>query len=513
MLAIRLTTEPAQGRSPWLAFLVGHRYDFARLFIGAASATLFLGGRRLWEELRQTAKETQPILVWLPWLLCHLAAFTVFTGWLLPVLQGQARFFPLPLLGSFLWAVAGVAIVPSWCLAILPAKVWLRLLRREAAVFLAGAAVGTLACLAGWLADRLWQPLSQATLWVVQNLLALCGLEVVCQPAEFLVGTPAFVVTIAPACSGYQGIGLVLVFLGVYLWLFRHELRFPHAFLLLPIGTLIVWLVNAARIALLIVLGSFVSESVATEGFHSHAGWLAFNAIALGIVAFTQRSGFLTNRRASASAPNAAAGYLVPFLALVATALVTGALSSGFDYLYPLRVAVVAAVLFFFRQRYGALQLSWSWEALAAGVAVFALWVALDFGPFASAPDSSMADVLARLPAGWAAVWLAFRALGYVITVPVAEELAFRGYLTRRLISADFEAVALGRFTWFSFVASSLVFGVLHGRWLAGMLAGMLYAAVLYRRGRLGDCVLAHAITNALLALCALGTGRWALWS
>ena len=100
-----------------------------------------------------------------------------------------------------------------------------------------------------------------------------------------------------------------------------------------------------------------------------------------------------------------------------------------------------------------------------------------------------------------------------MIAVPLAEELAFRGYLTRRLISADFETVALGRFTWFSFVASSLVFGVLHGRWLAGMLAGMLYAAVLYRRGRLGDCVLAHAITNALLALCALGTGRWALWS
>ena len=35
-------------------------------------------------------------------------------------------------------------------------------------------------------------------------------------------------------------------------------------------------------------------------------------------------------------------------------------------------------------------------------------------------------------------VWLIFRLVGSVVTVPVAEELAFRGYLTRRAIAADF---------------------------------------------------------------------------
>ena len=52
-------------------------------------------------------------------------------------------------------------------------------------------------------------------------------------------------------------------------------------------------------------------------------------------------------------------------------------------------------------------------------------------------------------------------------------------------------------------VVSSVVFGLLHGRWLAGMLAGMAYAVALYRRGQMGGAVYAHV-------LCF---GRWSLWS
>ena len=37
----------------------------------------------------------------------------------------------------------------------------------------------------------------------------------------------------------------------------------------------------------------------------------------------------------------------------------------------------------------------------------------------------------------------------------------------------------------------------MHGRWLAGTIAGMCYALVMYRRGELGDAISAHAITNA----------------
>ncbi len=192
--------------------------------------------------------------------------------------------------------------------------------------------------------------------------------------------------------------------------------------------------------------------------------------------------------------------------------MVAGAFQGGFDWLYPTRVLAVGAVLFYFRRRYAGLFRSWSWPAVLIGAGVFLLWLALE--PASSEETRpALPPALAEAPAVWAAVWLLFRVVGSVITVPLAEELAFRGYLPRRLQAADVEAVPLGRFTWPSFLASSLLFGLLHGRWLAGTLAGMFYAWELYRRRNLSDPVLAHAVTNALIAAYVLTTGTWLLWS
>jgi CAAX prenyl protease-like protein len=71
----------------------------------------------------------------------------------------------------------------------------------------------------------------------------------------------------------------------------------------------------------------------------------------------------------------------------------------------------------------------------------------------------------------------------------------------------------MGQFSWFSFVVSSVVFGLLHGRWLAGSLAGMLFGVALYRRGRLMDAVVAHSTANALVTCYVLATENWTAWS
>ena len=95
---------------------------------------------------------------------------------------------------------------------------------------------------------------------------------------------------------------------------------------------------------------------------------------------------------------------------------------------------------------------------------------------------------------------------------PLVEELAFRGYLTRRLMATDFQMVPIGKFSWPSFLISSLLFGFLHERWMAGTLAGLLYALALYRRRELSDTVLAHAVTNGLIVAYALTSSDWSLW-
>jgi CAAX prenyl protease-like protein len=97
--------------------------------------------------------------------------------------------------------------------------------------------------------------------------------------------------------------------------------------------------------------------------------------------------------------------------------------------------------------------------------------------------------------------------------VPIAEELAFRGFLLRRLASSDFESVGWRTFSWAPFLISSAAFGILHGdHWLAGTIAGALFALAQFRRGRIGDAIAAHAVANALLAAWVLLAGAWQLW-
>jgi CAAX prenyl protease-like protein len=108
---------------------------------------------------------------------------------------------------------------------------------------------------------------------------------------------------------------------------------------------------------------------------------------------------------------------------------------------------------------------------------------------------------------------MAFRIIGAIVTVPIAEELAFRGYAIRKLISVDFESEPPGTFTWLSFAVTSILFGVLHGNWVAGTVAGGGFAIALYRRDALSDAIVAHATANALLAAYVLATHSWSLWS
>ncbi len=203
----------------------------------------------------------------------------------------------------------------------------------------------------------------------------------------------------------------------------------------------------------------------------------------------------------------------MPFVVLMAGLMLCAAFSAGFDYLYPLRALAVAAALLWFWRDYASWKWSWSWPAVGVGFAVFLMWLGLEWALKGFFDDVAFATAIDEMPVGSRITWLFFRVLGSVVMVPLAEELAFRGFLIRRLQNTDFQAVPEGRFTWVSFIVSSVLFGLLHDRWLAATLAGMAYAAILYRRQRLSEAVLSHAVTNALIAWYVLIWGVWSLWA
>ena len=186
--------------------------------------------------------------------------------------------------------------------------------------------------------------------------------------------------------------------------------------------------------------------------------------------------------------------------------MVTAAFSNGFDRLYPLRVVAVAGALLAFRRVYARWDWGWSWPSVWIGGAVFILWMA--FERVTTGVGATLGAGVAALGPGESAVWVGFRVIGSVLIVPLVEEMAFRGYLLRRLAAADFEGLAASRFNWTAFLLSSAAFGLLHGRLLAGTVAAMAYALALYRRGKLGDAVVAHMTTNGLIAGSVLLFGK-----
>jgi CAAX prenyl protease-like protein len=212
-----------------------------------------------------------------------------------------------------------------------------------------------------------------------------------------------------------------------------------------------------------------------------------------------------------ADSENPTAAYLMPFAAILAAAMISRAASGTFEWLYPLRFFVAAAAIWYFWPKYSKLDWGFGWVGPAVGVLVFGLWMGLDV--LLGHQDNGIQAGLSTLPAFGRVSWLVFRTLGAVLTVPIAEELAFRGFLIRRIMSADFEAIETRAFTYSAVLLSSIAFGLLHGdRWLAGIVAGVLYSGAFLWRGRIGDAVVAHAVTNALIAAWVLCGGAWYLW-
>jgi len=80
-------------------------------------------------------------------------------------------------------------------------------------------------------------------------------------------------------------------------------------------------------------------------------------------------------------------------------------------------------------------------------------------------------------------------------------------------VSAHFETVRYSEARWPALLVSALAFGILHGGlWLPGIAAGFAYGALAMRTNKLGESIVAHATTNALLAAYVLAFDQWQLW-
>jgi exosortase E/protease (VPEID-CTERM system) len=352
----------------------------ARFLIAFTAFFLILGYSRVRAILPRLSTELQSTGIGWVWLLAHAGALIVFLALSFPALPRKlpSQWSAVP------WFACGIGAIALEVFAFIkPAAAW-QLIRHTGRSWLYALA----AAAASWrlipISWSLWntsqgRALTGATFEFVYILLRSVLPQVTADRAKLAIGTSRFTVEIGDACSGFEGLGMILVFGLLWLWFFRREIRFPQALLAVPAGLLLMWVLNAVRIVLLICIGHFGASRIALGGFHSQAGWIAFGGVTLAYAAALQHFRWFAKADSRpAVTENRAAVYLAPFMAILAASLLTHAASAGFEWLYPLRFIAAYCALWFPRRRYRAMDWSLSWTVPAAGVAVAVLWIALE---------------------------------------------------------------------------------------------------------------------------------------
>lgn len=186
-------------------------------------------------------------------------------------------------------------------------------------------------------------------------------------------------------------------------------------------------------------------------------------------------------------------------------------------YLYPVKLLVTIGFLIYYWKSYQEInwrdltRLNTLALSVATGIVVFILWVNMDWpwatiGTLKGYNPTLLSENFTRL------LLLSSRIIGASLVVPVMEELFWRSWLLRYLIDPDINRVPIGSFTWISFSIGTVMFGLEHNLWLAGIMAGAAYSVLLYRSKSLTACILAHGITNGILAGYVLWSGHWGFW-
>lgn len=211
---------------------------------------------------------------------------------------------------------------------------------------------------------------------------------------------------------------------------------------------------------------------------------------------------------------------VLPFALFIAGLAIRGASTGVFSldarWWYAPQAGAAALALMVFAPRYDELR-AWPRSGLtiatsiAVGAAVFVLWIGADADWMRIGhPVASYVAERADGSIDWG--FAALRLVGAVMIVPIVEELFWRSFFMRWLDGRGWNVRDPSTASWFAVIASSCVFALAHDRWLAGVIAGLAYAALYRRTGLLWSAVLAHACTNLLLGAWVLNGHAWMYW-
>jgi uncharacterized protein len=212
--------------------------------------------------------------------------------------------------------------------------------------------------------------------------------------------------------------------------------------------------------------------------------------------------------------------YTIPFVVFFVFLALHDYLAFLGPWEYPLRAASLAIVLWIFSRYVIDLRVRFAASSVLVGLAVFAIWIAPDllFPGYRNHwlfQNSITGQVKSSLPDEMRSnsLVLIARAVRAILIVPIIEELFWRAWLMRWLINPDFRQVPLGTYSTYSMVVTALLFASEHGPyWDVGLIAGFIYNWWMIKTKSLGDCILAHAVTNGALSAYVIASDQWQYW-
>jgi CAAX prenyl protease-like protein len=214
------------------------------------------------------------------------------------------------------------------------------------------------------------------------------------------------------------------------------------------------------------------------------------------------------------------ARYLAPFVAFLLFLTASGRQFISPYWEAPIWVLVLGLICLWAWPRELSVRVIRPWASIAVGAFVFVLWIAPDLlapgyrngSLFSNAVTGKLHSSLrpADLHSGWVLFWRTLRA---VTIVPIVEELFWRAWLMRWLVDADFRKVRLGTYAPLAFWVTAILFASEHGPyWDVGLLTGVIYNLWMIRTRSVADCILMHAVTNAILSAYVITTSQWQYW-
>jgi len=213
----------------------------------------------------------------------------------------------------------------------------------------------------------------------------------------------------------------------------------------------------------------------------------------------------------------------VAYIAPMATFLGFNYIGSTWPALYPfayaIKTVVVAILLWMFWKHYTRVRWNFWWLGVIVGIVGVFQWVGMQlllqkyFEFFRPGEGGFVPPDSINTP-GLLIGFYVIRIVGASLVVPVMEELFWRDYLWRSIAAPNnFKLVPVGYRDGMAMLCVAGAFAFVHGNWwLTSIPWALMIAGLLWYTRSLGACIVAHGVTNLLLAGYVLYTRDWSFW-